>query len=101
MHESGMEGRFWAVKSVTFNHSLLRKKSLQNMAEITVQGQAIPKARNVRLRRKIDSAFFSISAPCLLRLEKGLLHIVGAPNEELDPVPWDVSEKFQVLKIFR
>jgi hypothetical protein len=71
------------------------------MAEMTVQGQAVLKARSLSLRRKVDGALFSISAPCLLRLEKGLLHVVGATNEELDPVPWDIREKFQVLKILR
>jgi hypothetical protein len=71
------------------------------MAKIMVQGHPVAKARCVKLRRKIDGALFSISAPCVLRLEKGLLHVVGSPNEELDPVPWDIREKFQVLETCR
>jgi hypothetical protein len=49
----------------------------------------------------LDDAILRISAPCVLKLSGGLIHLVGQTQEELDPrYIWDLREKFEVLEIW-
>jgi hypothetical protein len=59
--------------------------------------ERIKKVSVVGLKRLSDDAVFVISAPCVLRLPDGLVHVTGALQEELDPEIWDVSQKFKVI----
>jgi hypothetical protein len=60
--------------------------------------QRIRKVSAVSLKRVSDSAIFCISAPCILLLPDGLVHVTGLPTEELDTDIWDVRERFEVLE---
>jgi hypothetical protein len=67
------------------------------MIDVRVKGRSLRQASTVRLRRHADNAVFHISAPCILRLPDGLIHVIGEPNEELNTGVWDIREKFEVL----
>jgi hypothetical protein len=66
---------------------------------VFLKGKPVRKASSVTLRRKNDDAQFIVYSPCILRLPDGLIHVLGAPGEDLDTDIWDVREKFEVLEI--
>ena len=69
------------------------------MFNVKVKAQVLRKAQTVSLRRLSDGVLFRICSACILRLPDGLVHVIGAPTEELDTSIWDVRQKFEVLEI--
>ena len=52
----------------------------------------------VVLRRVSDGRVFRISAPCIMKLPTGLVHVTGELQEELDTAIWDVTNAFTVIE---
>ena len=69
------------------------------MLNVKVKGVVVKKVLSVTLRRLADGSIFRITAPCVLRLPKGLVHVTGSPQEELDTDIWDTTQKFEVIDL--
>ena len=74
-------------------------RAREQMLNVRVKGQVVKKVSSVTLRRLADGVLFRITAPCVLRLPEGLVHVIGEPQEELDTDIWDVTGKFEVIDL--
>ena len=74
-------------------------RAREKMLNVRVKGTVVEKVSSVSLRRTADGVLFRITAPCVLRLSEGLVHVIGEPQEELDTDVWDTTQKFEVTSI--
>ena len=89
-------------KSPTMNRSWMQKsasRAREKILNVRVKGQVVKKVSSVSLRRVRDGVLFRITAPCVLRLSEGLVHVIGEPQEELDTDVWDTTQKFEVIDL--